>query len=457
MTVISQPVACWHLECFGSLRACRPDHVIERFRTQKTASLLAILAIQGAQPREKLCDLLWPEASPEAARNSLSAALSALRREFGDDHICADRFRVSLALGAFSTDVALFDEALRDENLATATSLYRDHLLPGSYEESLLALAREYEEKACIAFETHLQQLEASGSYAEAVTTARRALSLFPGTSTWFLVLMRAHHAMQQYDAALEVFKDLSNFARRENDLVPDAARHLARQIRRDRENHNPLPRLSAPTLESQSSTRNTEIPQNARDSKTTPADSVPEIAANLPLTWTPFFGREDEIDQLQALLCHERFITLTGMGGTGKTRLVIQLARRVASEWNNRIYFVPLAALLDDELLFSTIRDALQLPSAPDLPPLQQIVAALAGAPAILLLDNFEQLVKGGAARLQQLRAALPHITFVVTSRVLLNLPSECEWAVPTLPTPGADSDYEECASTALFINRAQ
>jgi hypothetical protein len=112
----------WHLNFFGSLRARRGGHTVERFRTQKTAALLAILALKGAQARETLCEALWPDAAPEAARNSLSAALSSLRKELGDDQICADRFNVSLAPGAFSTDVAQFNEALRQQNLPVPSS-----------------------------------------------------------------------------------------------------------------------------------------------------------------------------------------------------------------------------------------------------------------------------------------------------------------------------------------------
>src|SRR4028118_2331320 len=81
----------WHLQCFGAVRAVRGERIIERFRTQKTAALLTLLALRGRQSRETLCALLWPDSAPEAARSSLSSALTSLRRDMGEHVLLADR------------------------------------------------------------------------------------------------------------------------------------------------------------------------------------------------------------------------------------------------------------------------------------------------------------------------------------------------------------------------------
>jgi hypothetical protein len=136
-------------------------------------------------------------------------------------------------------------------------------------------------------------------------------------------------------------------------------------------------------------------------------------------------------------LIKGETLVTLTGAGGSGKTRLAIETLRRLLDEWQGRIYFVPLASLWDAALFFSAIRDALGIVASPDVPPLEQIASALRDQKCVVLLDNLEQLSQSGAAHLQELRERLPQATFMVTSRALLHLPGEREFSVMPLPTP--------------------
>jgi predicted ATPase/DNA-binding SARP family transcriptional activator len=450
--------ARWQIHFFGNLYIRQGERELQRLRTQKTAALLALLALKNApQRREDLCAALWPDAAPELARNSLSAALSTLRREFGNDFVCADRFTVGLAPGAFTTDIEQFLAALKEGDAERATKLYHGHFLPSCFEEPLVECAREFEEKARLAFDTHLEQLEAAQRWDELISEARRGLKFFPHSTSWQLALMRAHRALCHFEAALEVFKEIANRARRENEPVPDAARHLARQIRREREEHPFLPPELVAPRGMGSAEQNLTLPQNAAsDAKPNAGDKT----SNVPSTWTLFFGRDQELAEVTELLrSGERLVTLSGMGGTGKTRLIIEVARRVAPEWPGRVHFVPLAALSSAELFFSNLRDALGLEAAPDLPPLEQLVRFLRGQKVLLLLDNFEQLVEGAALSLQTLREKLPEVTFLVTSRVLLNLPGEREYAVAPLPTPAPEStlpELEQFASAALFCDRA-
>lgn len=160
--------APWRISLLGRLEARRGDQVVSRFRTQKTALLLAYLALhpRRAHARDALADLLWPDSDPDAARTSLRVALSALRRQLEPAGtpagfvLATDPFLIRLAPNAFRTDIADFETALADAHgspdgseraarYADAVALYTGELLPGHYETWLLAererLAELYE------------------------------------------------------------------------------------------------------------------------------------------------------------------------------------------------------------------------------------------------------------------------------------------------------------------------
>jgi predicted ATPase/DNA-binding SARP family transcriptional activator len=406
----------WYVQFFCGLVVRNQGREINRFRTQKTAALLALLALKKApQRREELCATLWPDAAPELARNSLSAALSALRRDLGEEFVHADRYTVSLASGAFDSDLRHFDVALREADWKSAVELYKGAFLPGFHEDPFPALCGEYEEKARGAFARRREELESAGEWNEVLTLARRAITTFGNASVWFDALMRAHHGAGDSEAALRAYEDWQKWARRENELVPDAARHLARQLRRE---------INA-AVETKTSASLPQISQQAK---------APETSL-LPLQWTKFFGRERQIEGLVSLLRNgEKLVTLTGNGGAGKTRLALEVARQLTDEFENRVFFVPLAPLFDPALLLVAIRDAMKLSAGSDLSPVTQIAGAFSQQRILIVVDNFEQLVEGGAARLQTLREAVPHAQLLVTSRILLGLPGEREWSVPPL-----------------------
>ena len=228
----------WNLELFGALRVLevRGEVVIKQFRTHKTAALLAMLALSKHARRWELCAHLWPEAAPEAARNSLSAALSVLQKELGDDAICADRKVVGLQPNAFSTDVSAFNAALRESDLERAVAIYCGSLISGFDEDSFVPLAREYEEKRAPLYCVQLQNQETQADWAALRSLARRSAEVYGADETSFGALMRAQHGMGELDAALRIYEDWQKWARRENEIVSDAARHLARKIRRERE-----------------------------------------------------------------------------------------------------------------------------------------------------------------------------------------------------------------------------
>lgn len=452
------------LQFFGGLRVERDTQTVVRFRTQKTAVLLVLLALKGKQSREKICTLLWPDANPESARNSLSVALSSLRRELGEDVLNTDRQDIALNLGKVITDVDAFNDALRSGDYAQAVDLYSGHFLPGFYEDPLPSLAREYEEKARHAINIQLELLARTSNFDKVFSLARRAIALFGNDERWFLFLMQAHYGREEFDAALRVYDSLQRWNTKNGDSTSETARQIAKSVRRAKDqSKNAAPTIVAVSPSQYSpSIEPTQTQVQVKGLSELHTEAKTEVnLVNLPSQWTRFFGRLYERDVLTAWLnASEKLITLSGSGGSGKTRLAIEVARQIAEESESkRICFVSLASLSDPALLLSTIREALGLSVAPDLPLLEQLELALRGQECLLVLDNFEQLAPEGTFILQALREKLSRTTFIVTSRVLLRLPGERELPLAPLPTPLVDTSMPDtlaCPSVALFCDRA-
>ncbi len=184
---------------------------------------------------------------------------------------------------------------------------------------------------------------------------------------------------------------------------------------------------------------------------------------ANLPLQFTRFFGRELEISALREMLLlpDVRLVTLSGTGGTGKTRLALEVAERLVESFGGAVYFVPLADLSDPRRVADAVLDSLRVPRSPQREPLDQAVEALARQPSLLVLDNFEQLVEGGGAQIvQTLLSRAPALTCLVTSRQVLGLSVEREFTLSPLPTPSGGETPERLSlfeSVQLFVDRAQ
>jgi predicted ATPase/class 3 adenylate cyclase len=155
----------------------------------------------------------------------------------------------------------------------------------------------------------------------------------------------------------------------------------------------------------------------------------------NLPVQPTPFVGRERELAEVLKLLDVHRIVTLTGPGGSGKTRLALQAAAESVEQYGDGVWFVSLGALRDPRLIEPTIARVLGGPD--DLPEF------LTGKRTLLVLDNLEQLLPGAADIVARLDA-----TILATSRSRLNIAAEQEFPVPTLPIDDA---------AALFTQRAR
>lgn len=170
------------------------------------------------------------------------------------------------------------------------------------------------------------------------------------------------------------------------------------------------------------------------------------EAPNNLPTQLTTFVGRQAELNESMRLLADTRLLTLTGPGGTGKTRLAISFGESVRDDYPDGVWFVPLAAVRDPLLVPSAIGIALGITEEPDTPILERIVAQLTGQAALLIVDNFEQVVPASSVVAYLLTGA-PRIKVVVTSREILRITGEQEYGVPTLSEMDAGFLFAERA----------
>ena len=163
----------------------------------------------------------------------------------------------------------------------------------------------------------------------------------------------------------------------------------------------------------------------------------------NLPVPPTPLIGRQNEVATAANLLRREdvRFVTLTGPPGIGKTRLSIEIAKRLITDFAHGVYFINLAPIADAQLVVPTIAHALGLRQITDQPLIEELKDFLASKRVLLVLDNFEQVIQAAPALIDLLQAAL-YLKVLVTSRELLRVSGEHNFPVPPLPLPPVLAD---------------
>ncbi len=180
----------------------------------------------------------------------------------------------------------------------------------------------------------------------------------------------------------------------------------------------------------------------------------------NLPTQVTSFVGRNREVGEAGRLLDRSRLLTLTGPGGTGKTRLALQIAADLSDEHPDGVFFVPLASITDSRQIAPAVLESLGLQDAGSGQPEERLADYLRERRVLLVLDNFEQLADG-APHVNALLRAGPGVRLLVTSRGALHVSGEQEYPVPPLGLPAAGEELAPAAlsqyeAVALFIERA-
>ena len=454
----------------------------------KALALLAYLAVtRQPHTRQALAALLWPDYDPAGARGEVRRMLWVLNKSLGQGWLEVDRetvllpshpnlwldierFRDLLALGHQPNDSVL-------EPLTEAVALARGDFLAG------FTLSDSPDFDTWQAFETESLRRELAGALErlvrllsqqrdalgeQAITYARRWLALDPLHEPAHRQLMRLYAWSGQPAAALRQYQTCAQVLKQELGTLPSAeTTALYESIRTNR--------LPPPPQVASSEDRPNGTPdpgQNLKTVRTTSGQLLDttdghkaHVERNLPAQPTPFIGRHHEVAVVRRLLTQEtpqvRLVTLTGPGGTGKTRLSLQVAAELIDHFADGVFFVPLASLSDPQLLVSAIARQLDVDEGGSQPLLQTLKNTLQEKHLLLVLDNFEQIVSG-APLIAELLAEAPRLKVLVTSRALLHLRGEYEFLVPPLKLPDRSQTWsleelEQYEAVQLFVERAQ
>jgi predicted ATPase len=183
------------------------------------------------------------------------------------------------------------------------------------------------------------------------------------------------------------------------------------------------------------------------------PLRTLEAVPGNLPIELTRFVGRDREIAELTGAVGSNRLLTLTGVGGVGKTRLALQVARRLVSEFPDGVWLVELAPLGDPAAVPDVVATALGVRSQPGLTVLDSVVEAVAGRRMLVVLDNCEHVLDAAAELTAAVLARTSTVSVLATSREGLALPVEHLWPVPSLDVDSSGRG----SAVELFVERAQ
>jgi predicted ATPase/class 3 adenylate cyclase len=183
------------------------------------------------------------------------------------------------------------------------------------------------------------------------------------------------------------------------------------------------------------------------------PLRALDTSSGNLRFATSSFIGRESELDEVQAAVKTHRLVTLTGVGGVGKTRLALEIARRLADEFPDGVWVFELAAVSDPAAVPDAVAAVLGITQQPGKSVSESVAAAMEGTIRLLVIDNCEHVREAAADLVEAILAQSVTVRVLATSREGLRVADEQAWLVPSLDV-GAGTDS---AAVALFVERAR
>ncbi|MBE2239199.1 MAG: tetratricopeptide repeat protein [Caldilineaceae bacterium] len=430
------------IHLLGPLRIERDAEVIHLPRRKVEALLAYLLLHPQPQTRDALATLFWDDTSDDKARHSLRTALATLRQHLSDSLLLVDRNHVqidpSFPLWLDLRELLALDKQLEDSSLAEPThlraalALWQGELLTGFYDNWVAAVRQHYHARLFKLLLTLAQALRARSEYSLAIEVAHKVLDFDAANEHAHQHLMFCYMAAGDRAAALRQYEQCEAALETELDASP-AAETTALYLW---------------------------IKQ--QESK---AGSAYARITNLPIPLTSFVGRARQTSDLKRLLDPAanaaRLVTLLGAGGSGKTRLAIQVATDLIDSYAHGVWWVDLATLTDSDQVARAVAKALGVSEVAAERCTRSIMNALKDKTLLLVLDNCEHLIKPSAQLAVELLSHCPNLQILTTSREPLNISGEILWQTPALSLPDlqqlpqADLLMQyECVR--LFVERA-
>jgi len=418
--VVINPNERWSVRILGGVSVERAGQVIDRFPTRRSALILIRLALaQGrAVSRDAIAAALWPDQFSETTKPRLRQELARLKKVLGESGDIFESDRLSLRLDTSKDDIDLKDAeqmlvryALEKRpeqkiNIAEPLAQYPEEIAPGYDEPWILAVRKDWRTRTAHTLLEIAGVCETRGELERAVQLARKAASndlLNEDVQSGFLqILVR----LERHEEAAQHLAELDRVYFQQLGVGP--SHRLAQWVWPRR------PPEQAPIT-----------------GQITAAKIKP-----LPAPLAELFGRACEVESVAAMLdpsSDVRLITLSGPGGIGKTQLSLTLGRQVADAYRRRVWFIALAEIESPSRIGKVILDALGIGTI-DEDPIDVIASVLSKEPSLIILDNFEQLVDGGAQIVRRLLEQCTKLKLLVTTRRRLNVQGEREFPVGAL-----------------------
>jgi predicted ATPase/DNA-binding SARP family transcriptional activator len=429
-------------------------------RGGKPRSVLAMLLLHAGEvvSTDRLIEALWCARPPATAANALQAHVAALRRALEPERavLITRPPGYLLEIDTANLDTARFESLVSDghaalpEDPSRATGLLREALAlwrgPAladfAYESFAQAEAARLEEMRLAALEDRLEADLALGRHTEVVPELERVLAEHPLRERLAGQLMIALYRCGRQADASGVFQSIRSALVEKLGMEPGPAlRQLLQQIlEQDPELELKGPKPAAATA----------ISAPARHPR-----------HNLPIELTSFLGRERELAELGALLERTRLLTLTGAGGSGKTRLALRAARQALESCPDGVWLVELAPVSDPALVASAVVASAGIRAQAGTL-VEALRRSLSDSDVLIVLDNCEHLVDACAELAHELLSSCERARIMATSRQPLGVTGEVAWPVPALELPSATgavsvNEVGQCAAVRLFVERAR
>jgi predicted ATPase len=195
-------------------------------------------------------------------------------------------------------------------------------------------------------------------------------------------------------------------------------------------------------------------------DGEFPPLRSLDALPTNLPVQLTTFVGREDELKHIVGLVAESRLVTITGVGGVGKTRVALQASAELLAEHRDGVWVCELASAEDDEAMADVVAVSLRAPVRSGLSLLDSVVEYLRPKQMLLVIDNCEHLLSAVSALVERVLQRCPDVRVLATSREGLGIPGEHLWPLRSLSMPSRSDPLDVVASAdavKLFVDRAR